>query len=312
MAKEPSGQRSAKDRFGWTSFATHLSSFGVLTLCLGVLAGATLGLRPLEARAAATISRGAPGVSIRWPRIKDKENATWMARDEQEHLLTVARNAAAEDEEPFTPATLERVSRALAASGWFNGYPTARRVSVGTIEVSGEWRVPAAVVRAGDHDHLISWSATPLPPAYSPGASPYPVIINAAKGPPTSASGARTFDSAWQGEDVGAALELIGVIMDQAWFPQVAGVDVAQYGTDRTLVLVTRAGTRVVWGGRASKPRPGEVSTADKLARLAQLFRDTKRIDGGFPLVILHTLNIQFDRTATAHWRADDPAPAAP
>lgn len=312
MAKDTSGQRSTKDRFGWSSFATHLSSFGVLTLCLGVLAGATLGLRPLEARAAATTSRGAPSVSIQWPRIPGKENATWMARDEQEHLLTIARNAASDDDEPFTPITLERVSRALAASGWFNGYPVARRVSIGTIEVLGEWRVPAAVVRTGDKDHLISWNATPLPPAYATGASPYPVILNAAKGPPTNASGARTFDSSWQGEDVGAALELIGTIMDQAWFPQVAGVDVSQYGPDRTLVLMTKAGTRVVWGGRASKPRPGEVSTSDKLARLTQLFRDTKRIDGGFPLVILHTLNIQFDRTATAHRHADDPTPPAP
>ncbi|MCX5689623.1 MAG: hypothetical protein NTV94_07545, partial [Planctomycetota bacterium] len=58
--------------------------------------------------------------------------------------------------------------------------------------------------------------------------------------------------------------------------------------------------TRVVWGGRPSKPALGEVSTAQKLEHLRQLVRDTKRIDASYPMIYVNQERLLFDLSATA------------
>ncbi|CAG1000572.1 hypothetical protein PHYC_02848 [Phycisphaerales bacterium] len=293
---------TTRDEFAWKSFLSHLSSFGVLVLCLALLTGATLGLRPLEARASGFTVRRSPEVAIRWPMAAGagENGPTWLPRDEQERLTRLTTDAARDDDAPYTAASLERVSRVLASSGWFEGYPTVRRLSPELLGVSGTWRIPAAVVRSAGQDYLISWDALPLPPVYPPGKSTLPAILDPAKGPPRTATGDREFNTPWQGEDVGAALELIQTITTQPWSDQVAGVDVSKFAMEGSLVLVTRSGNRIVWGGRPTKPRLGEVSTRQKLVHLAQLQHDFKRIDAGYPLIYVNTDRLQFDTSASA------------
>lgn len=306
----PPTNRAPRDPFAWKSFLSHLTSFGVLVMCLALLIGATFGLRPLEARAAGFSARTSPEVLIRWPRAAGagEDGPTWLPRDEQERLTQLTSDAARDDNEPYTAASLERVSRVLASSGWFEGYPTVRRLSAESLGVSGVWRIPAAVVRSAGQDYLISWDALPLPLAYPPGKSTLPAILDPAKGPPRTANGDREFNTPWQGEDVGAALELIQTITTQPWIDQVAGVDVSKFASEGTLILVTRAGNRIVWGGRPNKPRLGEVSTRQKLVHLAQLQHDFKRIDGGYPLIYVNTDRLQFDTSASAQGAVDQAA----
>jgi hypothetical protein len=80
----------------------------------------------------------------------------------------------------------------------------------------------------------------------------------------------------------------------------VAGIDASEYSTNGKLVIVTPEQTRVVWGGRPSKPLIGEVSTAQKLAHIAQIMQNYKRIDAGYPLIYVNSVNLQFDISASA------------
>lgn len=294
--------------FGWRNFVSHLSSVGVVVLCVGLVAGAAFGLRPLEARAASYNAGHRTQVVIEWPLsgLSDKPGAspdqprTWLPRDEQQRLEEVARGALGMDDRPYTPEALARVGSALDATGWYEVAPEVRRVSPGTLVVRGRWRIPAAVVRSGGQDHLISWDAMPLAPVYKPGKATLPAVLDPAKGPPRDSGGERTFGTPWQGEDVGAALELIRTVIGQRWAAQVAGIDVSRYATEGTLVMVTRKGNRVVWGGRPSRPRLGEVSTKQKLIHLSQLQNDFKSIDAGYPLIYVNTDRLQFDTSASA------------
>ncbi len=58
--------------------------------------------------------------------------------------------------------------------------------------------------------------------------------------------------------------------------------------------------TRVVWGGRVTKPLLGEVSSAQKLAHMGELFEKHRRIDAGFPMIYVNSTKLQFDISATA------------
>lgn len=288
-----------KEPFAWKSFLTHLSTFSVVVLGLGLLAGAFAGLRPLEARAAAYHPTSAARLSIAWPRNKDTRNGTWMPRDEQERLLRLGQDAASDDDSPYSADALERISRAMAATGWFDGYPSVYRGEGGYV-VQGRWRVPAAVVRHGGKDRLLSWEAMPLPMTYPEGRSMLPAIIGPAQGMVNLENGRPDLHAAWPGEDVGAALEMLRTVNEQAWGGQVAGVDVSRFAAEGSILLVTRGGNRIVWGGRPSKPRLGEVGTPQKLIHLAQLKRDFGSIDAGYPLIYVNTDRLQFDTTASA------------
>jgi hypothetical protein len=287
------------DKFGWMSFVKHLTTFCVGILCVGLLLGAALGMKPLEARAVGTLPHDSHAVSIEWPAVAGG-GGTWLPKADQETLTRLADDAFGGDPDPFSPAPLESLSRALGASGWFDGLPSARRAPGGRIEVRGSWRIPAAVVRWNAKDYLLSWDAMPMPAVYEPGAARLPVIVSPALGPPALPTGDRDLQTAWAGEDVGAALELLRVVAGQKWSDQVRGVDLSRYSAEGVLMIVTGENARVVWGGRPSRPRLGEVTTAQKLVHLSQLYHDHKRIDAGYPLLYINSQRIQLDSSATA------------
>jgi hypothetical protein len=166
--------------------------------------------------------------------------------------------------------------------------------------VEGTWRIPAAVIRWEGKDYLISWDARPMPPVYEPGAARLPVVLGSPVGPPGGTGPGRDLHTPWAGEGVGAALELIQTISQQKWASQVAGVDISEFASSSVLAIMTKDQSRVVWGGRPSRPRMGEVTTAQKLVHLSQLYRDHRRIDAGYPLIYVNTQRIQFDLSASA------------
>jgi hypothetical protein len=281
-----------------------------------------VGLRPLEARAAKVVSHTPVRIDIAWPVMarpaaKAKAGAkptpeaapqTWLPRQQQEELLALAQEAyhgtgaaAPTGREGFSRSPLERIGQALAASGWFEGTPMVRRTSDSTISVEGAWRIPAALVRHDGKDYLISWDAKPMPLVYDAGAAKsMRVILDPALGPPMNQDGSRDFATSWQGEDIAASLELLQLMVDKPWYRQVSGIEASQYSAKGQLTLVTPEKTRVVWGGRPSKPAIGEVSTAQKLAYLSQLLHDCKRIDAGHDLIYINMGTLQFDISATA------------
>jgi hypothetical protein len=298
--------RSTKEPFGWRTFVGHVCTFCVVTLCVGVLLGTLLGTSALERRAARTMGEGAPVIRIAWPPLAGATAApgdtvpTWLPKADQEALLQLASDAVGPAPDLFSPSPLESISRALGASGWFEGLPPARRGPGHALIVQGRWRIPAAVVRYDGKDYLISWDAMPMPPAYEPGTARLPVILGSPAGPPRDAAGTRDMSTPWAGEGIGAALELLQVVAAQPWRGQVKGIDVAPFADSGLLTLVTHADTRVVWGGRPSRPRLGEVTTAQKLVHIAQVQHDYRRIDAGHPLIYVNTQRVQFDTSASA------------
>jgi hypothetical protein len=294
----------------------YLASLCVVILAGALLVGMAVGMRPLEARAAQTVAHKPVSIEITWPVIarpaakpkpgatpaKEEPPRTWLPQQQQDELLALAQSAYQGKAQPgFSRSPLERIGQALAASGWFEGSPKVRRASDTAICVEGKWRIPAALVRYQGKDHLISWDGKPMPVVYDAGeAKTMRVIIGPAVAPPTTPDGSRDFASAWPGEDIAASLELLQLMSDKPWYRQVAGIDASEYSGKGQLALVTPDRTRVVWGGRPSKPAIGEVSTAQKLAYLQQLFHDFKRIDAGHELVYINMGTLQFDISATA------------
>jgi hypothetical protein len=305
--------------FQWSKFLVYLASICVLIMLAGLLVGMAVGLRPLEARAAKVVSHTPVKVEIVWPVIArptpkakpgakaptpvaDEKPRTWLPQQQQEELLAIAQAAyQGTGAASFSRSPLERVGQALAASGWFEGTPKVRRSGDSTVTVEGVWRIPAALVRREGKDYLISWDAKPMPVTYEAGeAKSMRVIIDPALGPPANQDGSRDFSASWPGEDIAASLELLQLMADKPWYKQVAGIDASQYSGRGQLTLLTPEQTRVVWGGRPSKPAIGEVSTAQKLAYLAELMHDFGRIDARHELVYINMGTLQFDISASA------------
>ncbi len=292
--------KSASNSFSWSTFFTALASFSLFALLLGVVFALVVGLRPLERRATQLSAKTPSTIEIRWPIVPGSQRKTWIPEVERDALTHIAEAALAHDLDRFSGDALERVGKAMGASGWFTQPPTVARAAGGKIIVEGFWRVPAAVVRGNGMEQLISWEGKPMPLLKPAGETNFPVIENAAMGIPRTSTGEVDHMAAWSGEDIAASLELLQVMLRQTWAKQVAGIDVTNFSRDRILIVSTTYNTKVVWGGRVSKPALGEVSSAQKLAHLNQLFQTHQRIDAGYPLIYVNNSKLQFDISATA------------
>lgn len=293
--------------FSWRSFLKHLTSFAVLLLIAGLIIGVAVGVRPLERIAANVTGATHPTVEIAWPEWKPGQ--TWLPKQFQEELLASARAALGNEVQPYSGEPLARLGAAMEQSGWFDGTPKVERVGPKKITISGAWRTPAAVVRRGGKDYLVSWKGRRMPPVYQPDQSGFPVIHDPVMEPPTTADGGPDFATAWPGEDIAASLELLREVVSRPWASQVKGIDVSKYSTESTLALLTSYDTRIEWGGRFSKPRLGEAPTQEKVDRLAYLFREHGRIDAGYPVVEVWQRHLLFDRRATG--APQTPAPGS-
>lgn len=320
----PLSGTGSKPPFRWGLFGKYVVTVVSVLLLVGVVAGLAWGFKPLEQRAAAIITgHGAVNngglvagkratVRFNWPLIspvaqpndhnKSPTARTWLPVNFQEQLTTKSQEQLNKTRDPFSPEPLAQLAAWLAATGWFDGAPTVRRddkPGMYGVVVEAEWRIPAAVVRYDGMDRLVSWKALPMPPVGPSPNSGDLVIIGVASGPQIGDDGAIDFNQPWSADELTAALELLSTVMQQPWKDQVAAIEVQEYIRHQKVTLVTTYGTRVVWGGRPSRPLIGEASTQAKLSNIATLVRDTKRIDGGYPLVYLDGPRPMFDRSAT-------------
>jgi len=288
MAKKPSPETPS-------ALITYSSAAALTLLCGALVTGVLFGTKALERRAAAALDKGTVQLDIAWPAAAGG-SGTWMPRSCSESLESLALDAAGPSSDLLDADQLDRIATALSQSGWFARLPLVTRQPGGVIQVSGEWRIPAANVRFQNENYLISWDGNPMPPGVQ--ASNW--IFDPAIGPPRDNAGERDYHRPWAGEDIAASLELLAKIGSEPWVKQVQGIDASQYSSKGQLVLVTDQNTKVVWGGRPSKPALGEVSTAQKLEHLRQLVRDTKRIDASYPMIYVNQERLLFDLSATA------------
>ncbi len=282
----------SKDKSGaptdWSRISTAISTILTAILVLGLVAGLTAGLGPLEARAASVLGVKGPTVTIAWPtyEAKDGTKVSWLGDSFQEQILDRAQAAldpTGAPTEVFKRDALVAVGESLRTCGWFEGTPLVTRREGGEIHVEGTWRIPAAVVREGSADRLISRNAMPMPVEY-PAAElgktrGQTVILGVSAQAPLDGSGLPDYTAPWPGEDLRAGLELLDLLSRQAWREQIVAIDVTGFNETKQLSLVTRRHGRVDWGGRPSAPRLGEISTAAKIAHLDQFNRECGSID---------------------------------
>jgi len=277
----------------WDRVVMYASAAALVLLLAGLVAGLGIGRSALEASAARVIDPGRVEIHFEWP--QGNEGGTWLPVSCREQLERVAYDAADSEPDLLSAAQLEAVGTALAQTGWYSLTPRVERVGAGQIAVRGRWRIPAANVVHKGAKYLISWDGKPMPP----GVESVYSILEPGNGPPRDGAGERDYSRPWSGEDVASALELLGRVVEHPWASQVRAIDVREFGS-QGLVIVTERGSRIVWGGRPSKPRVGEVTTAQKFEHLRQLVQDTRRIDAGYPLIYVNSERMQFDISASA------------
>lgn len=299
--------------FRWGLFFSSLATVGVIALLLGLAAGLLLGYRPIQDRAAETVASNPPRIEVNWPAAGAEARGnvravksdagpspTWLPEQFKEEIIALAERQLGQQPRAFSRDPLMNVGVALELSGWFAGLPVVSRGPDNVVRVEGTWRVPAAVVRFAGRDRLVSWSGHPMPPVYEHGASGLVAILNVAGGPVMIAD-AVDYQSTWSGDEVPAALELLALVRAQPWGRQVVAIDAADYARGRQLTLVTNRDTRVLWGGRPSKPLIGETTTAAKLERIAEIQRRFGRIDAqraAIDISGLHAVEINISAAA--------------
>ncbi len=314
-------REASRRSLDWKAFFSHLTTLVSVALVVGLGLGFLLLRGPIRQRAEAVVSKEPARIRVEWPELRRSESKsapvaagrpvveamTWLAPQFQEEILRIATNALGSNPDQLSRAPLDAIGAALEASGWFEGRPNVSREGGSEIVVRGTWRVPAAVVRveqSGDSkDYLISWDGRPMPVVYPQGRSGLPVILGVMNGPPRSAGGETAFAEVWPGDDVAAGLELLRIVAVQPWKAQVAGVDVTGYAQSRQLVITSVHSTRLVWGGRPSKPLTGECSTNVKLSKISELNSLSNRIDAGHAEIELWwPINkpLEIDRSASA------------
>lgn len=286
---------------GWLSVAARARAawwFGAITIVgVGVIFGGAALRTAAAERLASTAS--AEMVRFEWPALDpvNPESGSWLPVSEQRTLSSIAAAATAGPPTPLHVAPLRELARELGDSGWFEKTPIVRRTADGVVEIDGDWRIPAAVVRQRDGDHLISWSGMPMPVRYDLGASSLPVIQGVSIGP--AGESYQRFGRPWPGDGAKAGLAVLSSLADIGLLDHVAGVDVsldANGGTDRRMIeLVTPSGGRVVWGAPPDEFRPGEVETKRKLRRLADLYERYGAIDAGQSRIAIYGAEVVID-----------------
>lgn len=262
------------------------------------------GLNPLEERAVSILGARAPRVAVEWPSLASTTETksarpgildtallsvssaslpdapTWLPRQMQEDIVALAQRNLDPAASPLSVDPLTQVGIAMERSGWFDGRPMVRREPGGLVTITGQWRIPSAVIRRDGKDHLISWDGKPMPVVWEEGQAQLPVLTGVAHAAPSTGS-APEYTGAWPGEDVQAGLELLRLIRSKPWLKQVASIDVTNFEKERTLSLKTVAGGQINFGGRPNKPRLGEASTPAKIATIESILRKTGSIDNG-------------------------------
>lgn len=285
--KSKKSDPAAADRNRRIAIGVALCAAGIATFV-----GSAIGLEAINVRAIEHLApesedeRAAPTVNVDWP--TDGAGQIWMPLTERERLSKIIANAA-RGGQALSPEPLALIGQSLADTGWFEGLPAVRWTHDGQIDVSGQWRAPAAAVRIGPREHLIDFNATLLPLDYPSGQSNQIFLLNPSR--------QRTVPGlTWEGEGLRAALDLILMLQRENLLGQVAGIDLGERSQAGILTVISDRGARVVWGGGPDHLRPGEQPTSVKLNRLRTLLDRTGRIDGGVSKIDLRGAQILLER----------------
>lgn len=301
--KKKSAKAESESRAQIIAALSRGASAAAATLVFGGLAvGVLVGAPRLQAKLAEQSITAPAQITFDWPIAAPDAQATWVPPDVQRDLITSAQRALDHNPDPFSPDGLRRIAEAAAGSGWFDQIDAVRREAKNVIRIRATWRTPAAVVRSGGRDVLVSRKGEVLPLTFEEGGSTLKAILGAQLNP-IKVNGALVSGAVWPGDDVRAGLDLLATIATRSWSSQVQAVDVAEFAAKKQLVLVTKSSGRVVWGGAVEDAIPGQVSTIAKLKRLDYIQAQFGAIDARHRIVEVAGPKVLVDDTATASAR---------
>lgn len=180
------------------------------------------------------------------------------------------------------PDLCRDIGQALERSAWVKRVRQVRRYADGSVVVSADYRVPAALVQVGGDFYLVSDDGVRLPGRYGYHAS-LVVVQGTAALPPEA--GQR-----WPGTDVGAALAIIRLLRDLPFFDQITGVlvDNCEGRRDKRephiLLATAPSGNRIVWGSAPGREIE-ENFPEEKIQILLENYRQWGRIDAGHEMI---------------------------
>ncbi|MEM8782422.1 MAG: hypothetical protein AAGE65_06130 [Planctomycetota bacterium] len=198
--------------------------------------------------------------------------------------------------DPFDAQGLMDAAAVLTLDPWVAEVNQVRRTPDGVI-VEAEYREPLAMVKARDGFHIVDTQGVRLAgPAYWQALEPagLPLITNVTVAPPGE------LGLPWEGAEIEAGVELVKLLKDEPFAPQILAYDVGQRDprTGKLALVLQTDGGGVVWG----RP-PGdawsvaEVSTQEKIDRLRRIAESyAGRIDMGMQTVLIYTERVQNDR----------------
>lgn len=237
------------------------------------------------------------------PQIVLKNRPPWMTDFLARQITAAVRPVGTHS--AFDHQLLIDVASMLKANPWIRKVNQVRRAydkgPADTIEIDCEYRAPIALVHWQDYYWLVDGEGVKLPEQYTARQIPLVMrgvnrkmeirVIDGVQQPPVE-SGMK-----WPGDDLAAGLDLVKLLHGQAYADEIVRVNVANFGGRRNikeaqLVLVTRYDTEVRWGRPInSKDFFVEVSPAQKLTYLQEVFQQFHRVDGNHPWI-----DIRFDR----------------
>jgi len=252
----------------------------------GVFVSAGMGIKALDNHAATLITDQDPQAHINWG--MGDSGHIWMPIAERDRI---ERNiqASLKGAKALNWHPLYQASKALAATGWVNGEPTARWNDDGSIAIDAEWRVPFAAVRNDGRDYIIDFDANVLPLEYAQGQSNQFVIHNPAL--PFPGAG-----NQWNEPEVHDALRLLAELESNDLLTQIVGIDLGTNRDHGILHILTNGDARVIFGGGPGRSRPAEMPSSVKLERLVSLQTKTGRIDAGALILDVRGQDITMQR----------------
>jgi len=226
------------------------------------------------------------------PKIVLANRPAWMSDFLADQIASSAKPTGTHS--TFDRQILVDAAKMLEGNPWIRRVKQVRRAygdkPGDTIEIDCEYRAPIALVHWKDYFWLVDAEGVKLPEQFTSDQVPRIImgrdrkmnirVVEGVDRPPPE-SGRK-----WVGDDLAAGLDMVRLLFGRTYAEEIVKVDVTNHVARRDpreaqIVLITKYNTEIRWGRPANAEDYFiEVSTAQKLKYLQQIFDEFKRVDG--------------------------------